>query len=199
MGVMANNPKVLGGAIDSDGSDKAARFMQICEAYDLPILSLSDTPGMMVGPEVEKTAQVRHVSRMFVAASRATVPYFTIVLRKAYGLGALAMAGGSSQMSVFMVAWPSAEFGAMGLEGAVKLAYRKELAAIEDPIGRKAWFDQMVAKSYEENKALSGATFLEVDDVIDPRETRRWIVRGLKATTQPSRFSERRATRVDLW
>ncbi|MBR0857724.1 carboxyl transferase domain-containing protein [Bradyrhizobium liaoningense] len=199
VGLIANNSRHLGGAIDADGGDKAARFIQLCDAFGIPIVSLCDTPGMMVGPEVEKTAQVRHVSRMFVAASRATVPYFTIVLRKAYGLGALAMAGGSSQMSFFMVAWPSAEFGAMGLEGAVKLAYRKELAAIEDAAARKAWFDEMVAKSYEENKALSGATFLEVDDVIDPRETRRWIVRGLKATTQPSRFSERRATRADLW
>jgi acetyl/propionyl-CoA carboxylase alpha subunit len=198
-GLIANNSRHLGGAIDADAGDKAARFIQLCDAFGIPIVSLCDTPGMMVGPEVEKTAQVRHVSRMFVAASRANVPYFTIVLRKGYGLGALAMAGGSSQMSFFMVAWPSAEFGAMGLEGGVKLAYRKELAAIEDPVARKAWFDQMVAKSYEENKALSAATFLEVDDVIDPRETRRWIVRGLKATTQPSRFSERRATRVDLW
>lgn len=199
VGLIANDSRHLGGAIDADGGDKAARFIQLCDAFGIPIVSLCDTPGMMVGPEVEKTAQVRHVSRMFVAASRATVPYFTIVLRKAYGLGALAMAGGSSQASFFMVAWPSAEFGAMGLEGAVKLAYRKELAAIEDPTARKAWFDQMVAKSYEENKALSGATFLEVDDVIDPRETRRWLVRGLKVTTQPSRFSERRATRADLW
>ena len=199
VGLIANNSGHLGGAIDADGGDKAARFIQLCDAFGIPIVSLCDTPGMMVGPEVEKTAQVRHVSRMFVAASRATVPYFTIVLRKAYGLGALAMAGGSSQVSFFMVGWPSAEFGAMGLEGAVKLAYRKELAAIEDAAARKAWFDQMVSKSYEENKGLSGATFLEVDDVIDPSETRRWLVRGLKATTKPGRFSERRVTRVDLW
>ena len=199
VGLIANDSRHLGGAIDADGGDKAARFIQLCDGFGIPIVSLCDTPGMMVGPEVEKTAQVRHVSRMFVAASRATVPYFTVVLHKAYGLGALAMAGGSSQMSFFMVAWPSAEFGAMGLEGAVKLAYRKELAAIEDPAARKAWFDQMVAKSYEDNKALSGATFLEVDDVIDPCETRRWIVRGLKASIQPGRFSERRTTRVDLW
>lgn len=199
IGLIANDSRHLGGAIDADGGDKAARFIQLCDGFGIPIVSLCDTPGMMVGPEVEKTAQVRHVSRVFVAASRATVPYFTVVLRKAYGLGALAMAGGSSQMSFFMVAWPSAEFGAMGLEGAVKLAYRKELAAIEDPAARKAWFDQMVAKSYEDNKALSGATFLEVDDVIDPCATRRWIVRGLKASMQPGRFSERRTTRVDLW
>jgi acetyl/propionyl-CoA carboxylase alpha subunit len=198
-GLIANDSRHLGGAIDADGGDKAARFIQLCDGFGIPIVSLCDTPGMMVGPEVEKTAQVRHVSRVFVAASRATIPYFTVVLRKAYGLGALAMAGGSSQMSFFMVAWPSAEFGAMGLEGAVKLAYRKELTAIEDPAARKAWFDQMVAKSYEENKALSGATFLEVDDVIDPCETRRWIVRGLKASMPPGRFSERRTTRVDLW
>ncbi len=199
VGVIANNSRHLGGAIDADGGDKAARFIQLCDAFDIPIVSLCDTPGMMVGPEIEKTAQVRHVSRMFVAAARATVPYFTIVLRKGYGLGALAMAGGSSQASFFIVAWPSAEFGAMGLEGAVKLAYRKELGAIEDPVARKEWFDELVAKSYQENKALSGATFLEVDDVIDPRETRRWIVRGLKSVPQPKRFGERKVTRVDLW
>ena len=199
VGVIANNSRHLGGAIDADGGDKAARFIQLCDAFDIPIVSLCDTPGMMVGPEIEKTAQVRHVSRMFVAAARASVPYFTIVLRKGYGLGALAMAGGSSQASFFIVAWPSAEFGAMGLEGAVKLAYRKELGAIEDPVARKEWFDELVAKSYQENKALSGATFLEVDDVIDPRETRRWIVRGLKSVPQPKRFGERKVTRVDLW
>ena len=199
IGLIANNSRHLGGAIDADGGDKAARFIQLCDAFDIPIVSLCDTPGMMVGPEVEKTAQVRHVSRMFVAAARASVPYFTIVLRKGYGLGALAMAGGSSQASFFIIGWPSAEFGAMGLEGGVKLAYRKELAAIEDPAARKAWFDGMVAKSYEENKSLNAATFLEVDDVIDPRDTRRWIVQGLKSAPQPRSFCERKVTRVDLW
>ncbi|TXL70294.1 carbamoyl-phosphate synthase large subunit [Vineibacter terrae] len=199
MGLIANDPRHLGGAIDADGGDKAARFIQLCDAFDIPIVSLCDTPGMMVGPQIEKVAQVRHVSRMLVATSRASVPHFTVVLRKGYGLGALAMAGGSSHASFFVLAWPSAEFGAMGLEGAVKLAYRKELMAIEDAAARKAWFDQMVAKSYEENKALSGATFLEVDDVIDPFETRRWIVRGLKATAAPNRFSNRKVTRVDVW
>lgn len=199
IGLIANNSRHLGGAIDADGGDKAARFIQLCDAFDIPIVSLCDTPGMMVGPEVEKTAQVRHVSRMFVAAARASVPYFTIVLRKGYGLGALAMAGGSSQASFFIIGWPSAEFGAMGLEGGVKLAYRKELAAIEDPAARKAWFDGMVAKSYEENKSLNAATFLEVDDVIDPRDTRRWIVQGLKSAPQPRSFGERKVTRVDLW
>jgi acetyl-CoA carboxylase carboxyltransferase component len=136
---------------------------------------------------------------MFATGARSSIPFFTIVLRKAYGLGALAMTAGSSQAAFFIVAWPSAEFGAMGLEGAIKLAYRKEMAAIEDPAARKAWFDDMVAKSYEENKALSSATFLEVDDVIDPCETRRWIIRGLKSIPQPKRTSGRKVTRVDLW
>jgi acetyl/propionyl-CoA carboxylase alpha subunit len=199
VGLIANNSRHLGGAIDAGGADKAARFIQLCDAFDIPIVSLCDTPGMMVGPEVEKTAQVRHVSRMFTAAARSTVPFFTIVLRKAYGLGALAMTAGSSQASFFIVAWPSAEFGPMGLEGAVKLAYRKELAAIEDAAIRKARFDQMVERSYEENKALSSATFLEVDDVIDPRQTRHWIIRGLKSIPQSVHRGDRKVTRVDVW
>mgnify|MGYP001044947941 FL=1 len=199
LGLIANNSHHLGGAIDADGADKATRFIQLCDAFDIPVVSLCDTPGMMVGPEVEKAAQVRHVSRMFATGARSSIPFFTIVLRKAYGLGALAMTAGSSQASFFIVAWPSAEFGAMGLEGAIKLAYRKEMAAIEDPAARKAWFDDMVAKSYEENKALSSATFLEVDDVIDPCETRRWIMRGLKSIPRPKQTSDRKVTRVDLW
>ena len=198
VGLIANNSHHLAGAIDADGADKAARFLQLCDAYDLPIISLCDTPGMMVGPEVEKTAQVRHVSRMFVAAAHIRVPYFTIVLRKGYGLGALAMAGGSTQTSFFIVGWPSAEFGAMGLEGSVKLAYRKELAAIADPAERKAWFDQMVAKLYEDNKALNSATHFEIDDVIDPRDTRQWIVRGLQST-KDKRRNQIRPPRVDAW
>jgi acetyl/propionyl-CoA carboxylase alpha subunit/acetyl-CoA carboxylase carboxyltransferase component len=198
VGLIANNPRHLGGAIDADGGDKAARFIQLCDAFGLPIVSLCDTPGMMVGPEIEKAAQVRHVSRVFIAAAHVSVPYFTVVLRKGYGLGALAMAGGSSQSSFFIVAWPSAEFGAMGLEGAVKLAYRKELAAIEDAAERKAWFEGMVGKLYEENKALSSASYLEIDDVIDPRETRRWIALGLNsAKTNNARPTSK--PRVDVW
>lgn len=199
LGLIGNNSHHLGGAIDADGADKAARFIQLCDAFDIPIVSLCDTPGMMVGPEIEKTAQVRHVSRMFINAAKATIPFFTIVLRKGYGLGALAMAAGSGQASFFIVAWPSAEFGAMGLEGAIKLAYRKELIAIENPIDRKAWFEQMVAKSYDENKALSSATFLEVDDVIDPLETRRWISRGLKSLPRPLPDGGRKIARIDTW
>jgi acetyl/propionyl-CoA carboxylase alpha subunit len=196
VGLIANNSHHLGGAIDADGGDKAARFLQLCDAFGLPIVSLCDTPGMMVGPEIEKAAQVRHVSRMFVAGAHVRAPWFTVVLRKGYGLGALAMAGGASHASFFIVGWPSAEFGAMGLEGSVKLAYRKELAAIEDAAQRKAWFDDRVARLYEDNKALSSATYLEIDDVIDPSETRRWLVHGLnsaRAQGAPAR------PRVDVW
>lgn len=199
LGLIANNSRHLGGAIDADGADKAARFIQLCDAHAIPVLSLCDTPGMMVGPEVEKTAQVRHVSRLFVTASNAAVPFFTVVLRKAYGLGALAMAGGGSRASFFFVAWPTGEFGAMGLEGSVKLAYRKEMAAIADPAERKAWFDAMVAKAYDENKALSGATSLEIDDVIDPVDTRRWIVRGLSALPAGGGRHEHARNFVDVW
>lgn len=199
LGVVANNSMHLGGAIDADGADKAARFIQLCDAFNIPILSLCDTPGMMVGPDVEKTAQVRHVSRMFVAAQSVTVPFFTIVLRKAYGLGAIAMAGGSAHSSFFYIAWPTGEFGAMGLEGAVKLAYRKEMSAIEDPAERKAWFDRMVAKSYEESKALNGATHLEFDDVIDPMDTRVWISRGLRSVPRDGARVTKKRPFVDVW
>ena len=199
MGVIANNSQVLGGAIDSDAADKAARFVQLCDAFDIPLLSLCDTPGMMVGPEVERTAQVRHVSRMFVAAANATIPMFTVVLRKGYGLGALAMAGGGGHSSFFTLAWPTGEFGAMGLEGGVKLAYRKEMMAIADPAERKAWFDAMVAAEYEKNRALSGATFLEVDDVIDPVDTRRWIMRGLRSLPAVAPRAGKKRPSVDVW
>jgi len=199
LGVVANNSMHLGGAIDADGADKAARFIQLCDAFNIPILSLCDTPGMMVGPDVERTAQVRHVSRMFVAAQSVTVPFFTVVLRKAYGLGAIAMAGGSAHASFFYIAWPTGEFGAMGLEGAVKLAYRKEMSAIEDPAERKAWFDDMVARSYEENKALNGATHLEFDDVIDPMDTRMWISRGLRSVSRNGARAVKKRPFVDVW
>ena len=199
MGVIANNSRHLGGAIDAAGGDKAARFMRLCDAFDLPIISLCDTPGMMVGPEVEKTAQVRRVSRMFVAAANVTVPIFTVVLRKGYGLGALAMCGGSSLATFMVLSWPTGEFGPMGLEGGVKLGYRKELLAIEDPAQRKAWFDMMVAKAYEENKALSSATFMEVDDVIDPVDTRRRILRGLNSIRPRERGLGKKVSSLDVW
>ncbi len=181
IGVIANNPAHLGGAIDSEASDKAARFMQLCEAFDLPILSLSDTPGNMVGPEAEKTGLIRHCSRLFVIGANLTVPLFSVVLRKSYGLGAIAMTGGSYQAAMFSISWPTGEFGGMGLEGSVKLGYRNELAAIADPVARKAKFDEMVAAAYAHGKALSRAAYPALDDVIDPAETRRWLLAGLKA------------------
>ncbi len=199
LGVIANNPKVLGGAIDSDGSDKAARFMQICEAFDIPVLSLSDTPGMMVGPEVEKTALVRHCSRLFIIGANLTVPLLSVVLRKSYGLGALAMTGGSYPASVFAVAWPTGEFGGMGLEGAVKLGYRNELAAITDPGERKAKFDEMVAAAYEQGKALNYASSYHIDEVIDPKDTRRWIIGTLRALPPPPKRAEKKLRWIDAW
>ena len=199
MGVIANNPKVLGGAIDSDGSDKAARFMQICEAFDVPVLSLSDTPGMMVGPEIEKTALVRHCSRLFLIGANLTVPILTVFVRKSYGLGALAMTGGSYQASAFAVAWPTGEFGGMGLEGSVKLGYRNELAAIADPVERRARFDEMVARAYENGKAHNRATTFSVDDVIDPADTRRWIMGALLSQPPPVARSEKKLRWIDAW
>jgi acetyl/propionyl-CoA carboxylase alpha subunit/acetyl-CoA carboxylase carboxyltransferase component len=202
LGVIANNPMHLGGAIDSDGADKAARFMQLCDAYDVPLLFLSDTPGMMVGPEVEKTALVRHCSRMFVTSASLTVPFFTIILRKGYGLGTQAMAGGSYKAPFFTVAWPTGEFGGMGLEGAVKLGYRNELAALEDPDERRALYDEMVARMYEHGKALSTATLFEIDDVIDPADSRRLIVNALRSAPAPPDRRAREGKKrpcIDTW
>jgi acetyl/propionyl-CoA carboxylase alpha subunit/acetyl-CoA carboxylase carboxyltransferase component len=199
VGVIANNPMHLGGAIDAPAADKAARFMQLCDAFDIPILSLCDTPGFMVGPESEKTATVRHFSRLFVIGANLDVPMFAVVLRKAYGLGAIAMAAGSFSVPMFSVSWPTGEVGPMGLEGAVKLAYRRELEAIADPAAREAAFKQYVAAMYEQGKAMNAATFMELDDVIDPTETRRWIVHGLKsAKIAPPRSGKKRPF-VDAW
>ena len=181
-GLIANDPTCLGGAIDAVGGDKAARFMQLCEAFGLPMVSLCDTPGFMVGPEAEKQATVRHVSRMFVTAASLTIPFFTLVLRKGYGLGAQAMAAGSFHSPLFTAAWPSAEFGAMGLEGAVRLGFAKELAAQPTPERQQRLFDKLVAKAYQQGKALNMASFLEIDAVIDPVESRQWILRGLNAS-----------------
>jgi len=198
-GVIANNPKHLAGAIDSPGADKAARFMQLCDAFDIPILLLCDTPGMMVGPEVEKTALVRHCCRMFVTGATVSVPCFTIVLRKGYGLGAQAMAGGSFKAPLFTVAWPTGEFGGMGLEGAVKLGFRKELAAIEDPAERKKMFEFMVARAYEHGKGLNMATHFEIDDVIDPAESRPWVMSLLRSTPPPAPRTHKKRPCVDTW
>jgi acetyl-CoA carboxylase carboxyltransferase component len=199
IGLIANNPSHLGGAIDADGADKAARFMQLCDAFDLPILFLCDTPGIMVGPEAEKTALVRHVSRMFVTGASLTVPFMTIVLRKGYGLGAQAMAGGSFKAPVFCVAWPTGEFGGMGLEGAVRLGFRKELEAIEDDDERQRLFDEMVARMYTHGKALNTATYFEIDDVIDPADSRRWITAALDAAPPPPPRGGKKRPMIDTW
>jgi acetyl-CoA carboxylase carboxyltransferase component len=199
LGLIANNPAHLAGAIDADAADKAARFMQLCDAFDLPLLFLCDTPGIMVGPEVEKTALVRHACRMFVTGASLTVPFFTIVLRKGYGLGAQAMAGGSFKAPIFTVSWPTGEFGGMGLEGAAKLAYRNELAAIEDPAKRKQAFDEMVARMYQHGKAINVASTFEIDDVIDPAESRRWIVAGLRSCPPPPARTGKKRPCIDTW
>jgi acetyl-CoA carboxylase carboxyltransferase component len=198
VGVVANNPTHLGGAIDSDGADKAARFMQLCDAFDLPIITLCDTPGMMVGPDAEETALVRHCSRLFVTGANVTVPTIAIVLRKAYGLGAQAMMGGSTKAPLACVAWPTGEFGGMGLEGAVRLGYRKELDAVADDAARDALYRELVDRLYEHGKALSVATHFEIDDVIDPADTRRWITAILAASPRPSRSGKKRPN-IDTW
>jgi acetyl-CoA carboxylase carboxyltransferase component/biotin carboxyl carrier protein len=199
LGVIANNPAYLAGAIDSHAADKAARFMQLCDAFDIPLLFLCDTPGIMVGPEIEKTALVRHAARMFVTGANLTVPFFTIILRKGYGLGAQAMAGGSFKAPFFTVAWPTGEFGGMGLEGAVKLGYRGELAAVKDPKERRDLFDQMVARMYEHGKAINTASHFEIDDVIDPAESRRWIVAAMRSAPPPPPRTGKKRPCVDSW
>jgi len=175
LGVVANDPTHLGGAIDADGADKAARFIGMCDAFALPVLFLCDTPGFMVGPAAERTATVRHFARMFLGGANLSVPCGTIVLRKGYGLGAQAMAGGGFKAPLFTVGWPTSEFGAMGLEGAVRLGMRRELDAIDDADERERLFDAMVATAYERGRGLNMAAYGEIDDVIDPAESRRWI------------------------
>ena len=196
---MANNPTHLGGAIDADAADKAARFMQLCDAFDVPILLLCDTPGFMVGPEAEETALVRHVSRMFVTGANLTVPFFTIIVRKGYGLGAQAMAGGTFKAPLFTVAWPTGEVGGMGLEGAVRLGFRRELDAIEDDEERERAFESMVASAYEHGKGLNAASHFEFDDVIDPADSRRWITTALSASPLPSPRAGKKRPNIDTW
>ncbi len=175
LGVIGNDPTHLGGAIDADSADKAARFLQLCDAFELPVLFLCDTPGFMVGPDAERTGTVRHFARLFLAGANVSVPTGTIVLRKGYGLGAQAMAGGGFKAGLFTVAWPTSEFGAMGLEGAVRLGMRRELEAIEDPDERERIYQETVASAYERGQGMNMAAYGEIDDVIDPVDSRRWI------------------------
>ena len=197
LGVIANDPTHLGGAIDADGADKAARFMQLCDAFGLPILNLCDTPGFMVGPDAERTATVRHFSRMFVTGANLSVPTGTIVLRKGYGLGAQAMAGGGFKAPLFIVGWPTSEFGAMGLEGAVRLGMRRELEAIEDPDERERAYETMVAMAYERGEGANMAAYGEIDDVIDPVDSRRWI--SLLFDERPAPSAGKRRPNIDTW
>ena len=198
LGVLANNPMHLGGAIDAEAADKAARFMQLCNAHGLPMVSLCDTPGFMVGPEIERAAQVRHVCRMFVVAAHLSVPYFTVVLRKGYGLGAQAMAAGGFDAPVFNVSWPTGEFGGMGLEGAVKLGYRKELQAEPEGEARDALYRRLVQQQYAAGSAINMAATLEIDAVIDPAHTRDWLVQGLDSAARMPR-APAAARFVDTW
>jgi len=200
LGVIANDPSHLGGAIDADGADKAARFLQTCDAFGLPVLFLCDTPGFMVGPASEQTATVRHFARLFVIGANLEIPIGTIVLRKGYGLGAQAMAGGSFKAPLFTVGWPTAEFGGMGLEGAVRLGMRRELEAIEDPEERERVFRATVAAAYEHGRGLNMAAYGEIDDVIDPADSRRWVATLFDPPLVDWRQrSAKRRPNIDAW
>jgi acetyl-CoA carboxylase carboxyltransferase component len=201
VGVLANDPTHLGGAIDADGADAAARLLQLCDAHGLPVVVLCDTPGFMVGPEAERQGGVRHFSRMFVVGANLTVPIVAVVTRKAYGLGAQAMLGGHLEVPVATVAWPTAELGPMGLEGAVRLGFRRELEAIEDAGERAERERQMVAMAYENARALNVASYGEIDDVIDPAETRERITAALDAAgpVPPAPPGGERRPNVDTW
>ncbi len=199
LGVIANNPMHLGGAVDAPGADKAARFMQLCDAFDIPLLMLCDTPGFMVGTESERTATVRHFARMFVTAASLDLPTVTVVLRKGYGLGAQAVAGGFINAGAFVVSWPTGELGPMGLEGAVRLAYRKELAEITDADARQARYQELVDDLYRAGKAMNAATYAEIDDVIDPADTRHWITHTLRTVKPPIPRAGKKRPMVDTW
>ena len=195
MGVVANNPAHLAGAIDSPGADKAARFFQLCDAFDLPVVVFMDCPGIMVGPDHEREALVRHAVRLFNIGANCTAPMFGIMVRKAYGLGVQAMVGGASYIPLLTVAWPTAEFAGMNIDGAVKLSARRELAAIEDAEERKAAYDRRVADGYENARAInSGARY-----VIDPAETRAFIVRGMNSLPPTPPRTKKKRPYVDTW
>jgi len=202
VGVIANDPSVLGGAIDADGADKLARFLQLCDAFGLPVVSLCDTPGFMVGPDAETTATVRHFSRLFVLGGHMSAPMITVVLRKAYGLGAMAMTAGHFHNTTATVAWPTGEFGPMNLEGAVRIGARDTLEAIADTDERKRAYDEMLAAAYGQGSVLNTASHLEIDEVIDPADTRAVIAATL--LSRPAKSSDgwtnpRRRTGIDTW
>lgn len=182
--LLANDCQQMGGAVDAQAADKAARFLRICDAFALPVLSLTDTPGFMVGPDSEKQGAVRSMSNLFLAGASLSVPVVAIFLRKGYGLGAMAMTGGSFVRPVYAASWPTGEFGGMGLEGAVRLGFRKELEAVEDPGEREALFNQLVANAYDIGKATEAASHLEIDAVIDPSQTRAVVLRAFRSARE---------------
>jgi acetyl-CoA carboxylase carboxyltransferase component len=194
--VAASQPRHLGGALDAPACDKLARFMQLADAFGLPLITFVDTPGFMVGPESEKTAMVRRAGRLFVTAASLRVPVFSLMLRRGYGLGAMALTAGHFHAPVAIAAWPSGEFGPMGIEGSVRLGFRKELQAAA-PEAREALFDKLVAEAIAKGQALNMASHLEIDDVIDPAETRGWLQRGL-ASVAGRPLAPRRGF-VDAW
>jgi acetyl-CoA carboxylase carboxyltransferase component len=194
--VAASQPRHLGGALDAPGCDKLARFMQLADAFGLPMITFVDTPGFMVGPESEKTAMVRRAGRLFVTAASLRVPVVSVMLRRGYGLGAMALTAGHFHAPVAIAAWPSGEFGPMGIEGSVRLGYRKELEAAA-PEQREALFDRLVAEAIAKGQALNMASHLEIDDVIDPAETRGWLQRAL-ASADTAALPPRRGF-IDAW
>ena len=198
VGVLANDSHTNGGAIGADEADKMTRFLKLCDTFDIPVVSLCDTPGFMVGVDAEETALVRHVARIFMVGPKLKVPFFTIVLRKAYGLGGMAMGAGCFAGSLFAVAWPTGEFGSMGLEGQARLAYRRELEAITDPVERNHTLRGYVDRLYERNKAVNIAPYLSIDDVIDPAHTRAWLVDGLRSARTRS-AGEHKSAVLDAW
>lgn len=179
VGVIASNCKVLGGAIDVDAGEKSSQFMQLCQQFSIPLVVLCDTPGFMVGPEHEDRGAVRRLSQLFVAGSNLTVPLVAVVLRKCYGLGAQALLGGNTSQPSYTIAWPTGEFGAMGLEGAVKLGFKKELEAVQDPSARKALYEQLLGQQYQKGQAQEVASVLEIDAVIEPANTRQTLLLAL--------------------
>jgi len=199
VGVIANVPAHLGGAIDANAADKFARFIQLCDAFDLPVISLCDTPGFMVGPDAETTAQVRHFARLFVTSASVTVPWITVVVRKGYGLGAQAMAAGSFHAATTTLAWPTGEFGGMGLEGAVRLGYRRELDAAPDESARAELERRLIAAAYEQGSALNMAMHIEIDDVIDPADTPARISATLQACAPAAPRIAKKRPMIDTW
>jgi acetyl-CoA carboxylase carboxyltransferase component len=199
VGFIANETRHMAGAITSDAADKASRFLQLCDAFGLPVVSLLDTPGMMVGPDAEATGLVRHASRLLLVGAALRVPLIAVILRRGYGLGAQAMTGGSLHEPLLTVAWPSAHLGPMGLEGAVRLALRKELEAIEDEGEREQRVRELTAAAEDNAKALNAATLFELDDVVDPARTRSLIASTLAAAASPDPLPERGQRFVDAW